>query len=164
MTINLIGKQNDKREGKYSAKQNNTTRQAQCLVRPWGGGPPVFKKMTKTWKSRLVNRCQWRRQCRQWRPRNRRPTTTTTYNFFRRIDFLCRIFFRSIFFRPKGQGPGFNKRRTTHDERRTTNDASKLQPFTKKKDFPIHVYLALASQDKTDGRTHGRMAGRTGWT
>ena len=23
------------------------TRQAQCLVRPWGGGPPVFKKVTK---------------------------------------------------------------------------------------------------------------------
>ena len=24
------------------------TRQAQCLVRPWGGGPPTLKKMTKT--------------------------------------------------------------------------------------------------------------------
>ena len=23
------------------------TRQAQCLVRPWGGGPPVLKKVTK---------------------------------------------------------------------------------------------------------------------
>ena len=23
------------------------TRQAQCLVRPWGGGPPVLKKITK---------------------------------------------------------------------------------------------------------------------
>ena len=41
----------------------------------------------------MVNRCQWRRQCRQWRPRNRRPMTTTTCKCFSRIDFLCRIFF-----------------------------------------------------------------------
>ena len=52
MTINLIGKQNDKREGKYSAKQNNTTRQAQCLVRPWGGGPPVLNFF---WKDGLTD-------------------------------------------------------------------------------------------------------------
>ena len=52
MTINLIGKQNDKREGKYSAKQNNITRQAQCLVRPWGGGPPVLNFF---WKDGLTD-------------------------------------------------------------------------------------------------------------
>ena len=111
----------------------------------------------------MVNRCQRRRQCRQWRPRNRRPTTTTTYNFFRRIDFLCRTFFRSIFFRPKGQGPGFDERRTTHDERRTTDDASKFQPLTKKMIFQFTCTLRWPAKiRRTDERTDGWPDGPDG--